>query len=324
MATETTTVLTKMSDTSPDTTRALSPPTSPTGNAPSAWGRPSPHNSPPARNSPKPSPPTRHSRQQFSGGFSNYFGGDSTYEPIGGGSNTAGGGNPDVEMGRRAGGREALNDFETSLPLRLDYEACLAYLFLPPVGGVLLLVTEWKSDYVRYIGNVSSASCFVRGGLDVCCGTKYTGQGIEDARRWDTIPMRSTTERCFLRGVLTDQRANSFICRFHAWQSALLFSFLFFVHLLFSWSGFMSWVIFVGDLGLIAYLTMRAYLDGMFFFPSSFCFPSPVPISRVRLPRCGLQRRLSMKREKGKAIIAKWISLYALSLVCSDETTTND
>ena len=54
------------------------------------------------------------------------------------------------------------------------------------------------------------------------------------------------------------------IRRFHAWQSALLFSFLFFVHLLFSWSRFMSWVIFLGDLGLIAYLTMRAYVDGMF------------------------------------------------------------
>lgn len=50
-------------------------------------------------------------------------------------------------MGGR--GREALNDFETSLPLRLDYEACLAYLLLPPAGGVLLLLLEWKSDYVR-------------------------------------------------------------------------------------------------------------------------------------------------------------------------------
>lgn len=48
--------------------------------------------------------------------------------------------------------RESLNDFETSLPLRLDYEACLAYVLLPPVGGVLLLMLEWKSDYVRYVG----------------------------------------------------------------------------------------------------------------------------------------------------------------------------
>ena len=42
-----------------------------------------------------------------------------------------------------------MNEFETSLPIRLDYEACLAYLLLPPAGGVLLLVLEHKSDYVR-------------------------------------------------------------------------------------------------------------------------------------------------------------------------------
>jgi hypothetical protein len=54
----------------------------------------------------------------------------------------------DVEMGA-TGGRDALNDFETSLPLRLDYEACLAYVLLPPAGGVVLLLLEWKSDYVR-------------------------------------------------------------------------------------------------------------------------------------------------------------------------------
>ena len=40
--------------------------------------------------------------------------------------------------------------FETSLPLRLDYEAMMAYLLLPPAGGVLLLLVEHKSDYVRF------------------------------------------------------------------------------------------------------------------------------------------------------------------------------
>ncbi|KAG4430307.1 hypothetical protein IFR05_014217 [Cadophora sp. M221] len=98
----------------------------------------------------------------------------------------------DVESGR---GR--LNEFETSLPIRLDFEACLAYLLLPPAGGVLLLVMEHKSDYVR----------------------------------------------------------------FHAWQSSLLFSAMFVLHLIFSWSSFLSWVIFLADLGLIGYLTMRAYRD---------------------------------------------------------------
>ena len=39
--------------------------------------------------------------------------------------------------------------FQTSLPLRLDYEAMLAYLLLPPAGPVMLLLIEHKSDYVR-------------------------------------------------------------------------------------------------------------------------------------------------------------------------------
>lgn len=46
-------------------------------------------------------------------------------------------------------GRGQLNEFETSIPIRLDYLACLAYLLLPPAGGVILLVFEQKSDYVR-------------------------------------------------------------------------------------------------------------------------------------------------------------------------------
>lgn len=32
----------------------------------------------------------------------------------------------------------------------MDYEACLAYLLLPPAGGALLLVLEHRSDYVRF------------------------------------------------------------------------------------------------------------------------------------------------------------------------------
>lgn len=90
-----------------------------------------------------------------------------------------------------------VNLFETSLPLRLDYEAMLAYLLLPPAGGVLLLVLEHKSDYVR----------------------------------------------------------------FHAWQSSLVFTVMFIIHLIFSWFTILSWLIFVFDLGLIAFLTMHAYQD---------------------------------------------------------------
>lgn len=45
--------------------------------------------------------------------------------------------------------REGINEFDTSLGIRLDYEACLAYLALPPLGAILLLISERKSDYVR-------------------------------------------------------------------------------------------------------------------------------------------------------------------------------
>ncbi|CAG8950278.1 hypothetical protein HYFRA_00006770 [Hymenoscyphus fraxineus] len=110
----------------------------------------------------------------------------------GNGSLAWAGGN-DLEGGRM----ERLGEFETSLPVRLDYEACLAYLLLPPAGGVLLLVVERKSDYVR----------------------------------------------------------------FHAWQSSLLFSAIFVVHLIFSWSTLVSWILFAVDLLLIGYLTFRAYRD---------------------------------------------------------------
>lgn len=48
------------------------------------------------------------------------------------------------------GAREAMvSEFDTSLGIRLDYEACLAYLVLPPVGAIVLLILERKSDYVR-------------------------------------------------------------------------------------------------------------------------------------------------------------------------------
>ena len=61
--------------------------------------------------------------------------------------------NDDLEGGSSAqalGGRSHVNLFETSLPMRLDYEAVMAYLLLPPAGGVFLLLVEQKSDYVRY------------------------------------------------------------------------------------------------------------------------------------------------------------------------------
>jgi uncharacterized membrane protein len=79
----------------------------------------------------------------------------------------------------------------------LDYEAMLAYLLLPPAGGVFLLIFEHKSDYVR----------------------------------------------------------------FHAWQSSMLFSAIFLLHLILSWSRVLSWMLFVGDLVLIGLLALHAYHD---------------------------------------------------------------
>ena len=55
-------------------------------------------------------------------------------------------------MGARQG---MVSEFDTSLGLRLDYEACLAYLAVPPIGAIILLIMERKSDYVRY-GTVCS------------------------------------------------------------------------------------------------------------------------------------------------------------------------
>jgi len=49
--------------------------------------------------------------------------------------------------------------------------------------------------------------------------------------------------------------------RFHAWQSALVFGPLFIIHLIFSFSKVISYLLLVVDLVLIAFLTMHAYKD---------------------------------------------------------------
>ncbi|KAF2972666.1 hypothetical protein GQX73_g1041 [Xylaria multiplex] len=95
------------------------------------------------------------------------------------------------------GNGEFVSEFDTSLGIRLDYEAMLAYIGIPPLGAILLLILERKSDYVR----------------------------------------------------------------FHAWQSSLVFTAIFVLHLIFSWSPFLSWVIVLGDLALIGFLALHAYRD---------------------------------------------------------------
>lgn len=75
-----------------------------------------------------------------------HFANEGQFTTQSGGLGNTGGLGPDAE-----GGRLNLGAFDTSLPIRMDYEAMLAYLLLPPAGGVFLLVFEHKSDYVRYV-----------------------------------------------------------------------------------------------------------------------------------------------------------------------------
>ncbi|KAI9867993.1 MAG: hypothetical protein M1830_005720, partial [Pleopsidium flavum] len=118
-------------DTAPETARTLSPPprTSPRSRSPQL-----PRSASPNRSSTDPfaTPALPHP---------SYFGNDRP-GPAGSGNNFS-----NLEEGSLN-----INLFETSLPIRLDYEAMLAYLLLPPAGGVFLLVLEHKSDYVRYVG----------------------------------------------------------------------------------------------------------------------------------------------------------------------------
>ncbi|KAF1987099.1 hypothetical protein K402DRAFT_393264 [Aulographum hederae CBS 113979] len=193
-------------DTTPETIRALSPPpasSSPPVPPPSASGRRS-FSPSGGRASPRPfNPEVVPSSSRYTdadeddeaglaapttGGFG--FG----RRGFGGGS---GSGNGAEGGGRGGGGREGIDMFETRLGIRMDYEACLAYLLLPPAGSVMLLVLEHRSDYVR----------------------------------------------------------------FHAWQASLLFSVIFIVHIIFSWTAIISWLLFACDLLLIGWLVFRAYRD---------------------------------------------------------------
>ncbi|PGH10460.1 hypothetical protein GX51_00219 [Blastomyces parvus] len=162
-------------DQSPEIERALSPPLRDATRS----------KSPPTQN------PTQHQRTSPS------------FPPVGGLPSPSYFANPegaggDTGFGRDAeGGRLSLGAFETSLPIRMDFEAMLAYLLLPPAGGVFLLLVEHKSDYVR----------------------------------------------------------------FHAWQSSMLFTSIFIIHMIFAWSSVISWLLFVCDIALIGFLSMRAYRD---------------------------------------------------------------
>lgn len=111
-----------------------------------------------------------------------------------------------------------MNLFETSLPLRLDYEAMLAYLLLPPAGGVFLLVMEHKSDYVRYV-MLEEIGFFDTSAWSLSQRSLVFAQPV----------MQSDPSVHPLPSPLTFymHRLIGHSSRFHAWQSSLLFASIF-------------------------------------------------------------------------------------------------
>ena len=121
-------------DQSPEAERALSPPP-----PDSILRSKSPPSRTPRLTSPVRTPGVHAAQNNYNAGYEQ------------GNINISGFGN-DIERGgtySNGGGRASLGAFETSLPIRMDFEAMLAYLLLPPAGGVFLLLFEHKSDYVR-------------------------------------------------------------------------------------------------------------------------------------------------------------------------------
>ena len=57
--------------------------------------------------------------------------------------------------------------------------------------------------------------------------------------------------------------------RFHAWQSSLIFSLTFVLHLIFTFSQVVSFILLAIDIVMILFLSMRAYQDGQC---PPFCF----------------------------------------------------
>ncbi|KAK7964063.1 UPF0132 domain-containing protein [Apiospora saccharicola] len=129
-----------------------------------------------------------------------------------------------------------VSEFDTSLGLRLDYEAAAAYLAIPPVGAIVLLILERSSDYVR-LGWAGLGSVLVN--------TSLQADNHRQAKSCLTV----------LGGLTLRFK----LLMFHAWQSSLLFTAMFILHLIFSWSTFLWWVLLLVDLGLMAFLALRAY-----------------------------------------------------------------
>lgn len=73
-----------------------------------------------------------------------------------------------TDFGNGGGGADERNVdvYSTSLPMRLDFLAALAYVLLPPAGPAMLLVFEHKNDYVRYVREGSDAKSIKHMTLD--------------------------------------------------------------------------------------------------------------------------------------------------------------
>ena len=74
---------------------------------------------------------------------------------------------------------------------------------------------------------------------------------------------------------------------FHAWQSSLLFTAMFIVHLIFSWTRVISWILFVVNILLIGFLSLQAYRDGtsaVIFLAAHTNSSKPILLTDLRFP----------------------------------------
>ncbi|EPB81484.1 hypothetical protein HMPREF1544_11803 [Mucor circinelloides 1006PhL] len=100
------------------------------------------------RTSRSPKKQQKHQQQSNQAVYSSYQAGSDSYAEqglLGSGSGTGSSSNSAFN------GQQAVrvNKYETSLPIRVDVEASLAYV-LGPVTGLLLLILERQNDYVRF------------------------------------------------------------------------------------------------------------------------------------------------------------------------------
>lgn len=142
----------------PEHTRPFSPAKSPSPRASLDRARPQPHQ---FRSSNLASPPPLQHPQPQRQWTSNLGGNDGATTTTTAGSWVGGGGGGSPLRGIVGGGGNGggvgygnepgygVDAFTTSLGVRLDYEAAAAYLAVPPLGAILLLILERKSDYVR-------------------------------------------------------------------------------------------------------------------------------------------------------------------------------